>query len=469
MTAGTQAEREYEDILIALRQLGKPVRLTSDTTTVHSQCPNHPDKKIALIVKLDDDGRGTKVKCLKSCTREEVLAGLGIRVNGQQQQTNGQATSTRTLKVTKASDIAMTATKWLWEEEGHCWIPQGHMTGFGGREGVGKSTICTDLTAKVTKGVLPGDASGTPKGVIIVSTEDDWSATIKPRLVAAGADLDRVFQVNAIEPDGLEGVLSLPADIEELKKIIKNHDVALVILDPLLTLISKKLDTHKDAEVRQALEPMTRLANDTRVSLVGLIHVNKTTEGDLLNRIMGSRALTGVPRAFLFCAKYTPAEQGEGEPDPADVLNRGPEFVFGQIKNNLAAKVSISLRYHMDTLVVGSDVTAVDGIGSKAIKASKIIFDGQVDQNIEDIVLEQEKARKAVRTQGSKAEAWLLGYLSGKEGVPPGVVINEGEKIGLSRSAIYRAKGKLGERVELVNLPTVPRTSIWCLVEERND
>jgi hypothetical protein len=41
--------------------------------------------------------------------------------------------------------------------------------------------VCAHLAAKVTRGELPGDFYGIPKGVIIVSTEDDWSATIKPR------------------------------------------------------------------------------------------------------------------------------------------------------------------------------------------------------------------------------------------------------------------------------------------------
>ena len=138
-------------------------------------------------------------------------------------------------------------------------------------------------------GELPGDFYGTPKGVIIVSTEDDWSATIKPRLVAAGADLDRVFQVKSVEPGGLEGTLSLPEDMKRLEELIRDHDVALIILDPLLTMVNAKLDTHKDAEVRIALEPVVAMAHAAKASLVGLVHVNKSNEGDLLNRIMASR------------------------------------------------------------------------------------------------------------------------------------------------------------------------------------
>jgi hypothetical protein len=229
----------------------------------------------------------------------------------------------------------------------------------------------------------------------------------------------------------------------------------------LLTLIHKGLDTYKDAEVRRALEPMTRMAHAAKVSLIGLVHVNKSTEGDLLNRIMASRALTGVPRAFLFCAKY---EQSGEDPDSAEAWdNPRTEFVFGQIKNNLAAKVMISLRYHMDTEIVGYD----DKLG-KDIRASKLFIHARpIAQNVEDIVLEQEKARKSMRTKGGKAERWLIAFLAGKGEVPSKQIIKAGKEAGFSRDALYRARRELEEldRLKTTNLSTVPKTSTWKLLD----
>jgi hypothetical protein len=369
--------------------------------------------------------------------------------------------SGRKLRATKISDIRMTATRWLWEDGPNCWIPMGHLVGLGGREGVGKSTVCADLVAKVTRGLLPGDFYGAPKSVIIVSTEDDWSATIKPRLVAAGADLERVFQVKSIDVNGLEGTLSLPEDLKRLEEIIREHDMALVILDPLLTLVNKGLDTHKDAEVRRALEPVVRMAHNTGASLIGLVHVNKSNEGDLLNRIMASKALTAVPRGFLFCAKYWQMTGVEDEdPDFAALNSPHTEFVFGQIKNNLAAKVMISLRYHMETEIVGHDDEA-----GKDIRASKLFTDKRpVPQNVEDIVLEQEKARKGVKTEGSKAQQWLVGYLTGRGEVPSNTVERDGEAAEHSRSAIQRARTQLGDRIQVRSFG-MPRTTTWNLLE----
>jgi AAA domain len=304
--------------------------------------------------------------------------------------------------------MTMKATRWLWEDDRDHWAPMGEITGLAGREGVGKSTWSAHLAAEVTKGELPGDFYGKPRGVVIVGTEDDWNATVQPRLVAAGADLSKVYHVQAIQADGLEDTVSLPNDLAESERVIKEYDVALVILDPLLTLINKKLDTHKDAEIRQALGPLTRVAHDTRASFIGLIHVNKSTEGDLMNRVMGSRAIGAVVRAVLFCGSYKPVEDMAKDGDSPfagpDIPKRA-RFVFGQIKNNLQAKVMKSIEYHMEGQKVGYDDAA-----QKDIEGSYLVTDGTHPENVEDIILGQEERAKATKTGGSKAEGWLVAY-----------------------------------------------------------
>jgi AAA domain len=452
---------DYREVIDALRQHGKVVvHEKKPGEEAAAGCPvknhQHPAGQALSLYPLkvtNHDGK-LNIHCTTGCSADAVLVALGLG------SANGQVT--RQLRITRASDIEMAATRWLWEDGHGCWVPLGHLVGLGGREGVGKSTVCAYLAAKVTTGTLPGDLFGTPKGVVIVSTEDDWRATIKPRLVAAGADLERVFQVQAIEPSGLEGTLSLPEDMVRLAELIKAHEVALVVLDPLLTLINKKLDSHKDAEVRQALEPMMRMSHQAEVSLVGLVHVNKSTEGDLLNRIMASRAITGVPRAFLFCAKHAPqqAESDDGEPydRPTPIA---AEFLLGQIKNNLGPKIMETLVYRMATVVVGHDEQR-----QKEIKASQLRMDEFIERNVEEIVLEQERATRRAKTQSSKAEGWLIGYLAGKGEVSSGTVMAAGKAAGYSPDAVKRARRNLEGQVEVINLSTFPKTSTWKLLEE---
>src|SRR5215211_1339641 len=242
------------------------------------------------------------------------------------QQAMGEQPAQRELKVVRASEIGMEATCWTWEDDAGKWLPQGEVSLIAGREGVGKSTVVANLVAKIIKGTLLGEHYGHPKHVIICATEDSWRQTINPRLVAAGADLTKVIRVDAYTPEGFEGTLQLPEDIEEVRRIVAEYDVVLIVLDPLMSTVSTKLNTHVDAEVRQALTPLAALAHNADLAVLGIIHENKSTAADLLTRIMGSRAFSAVVRAVLYCAGRD--DENDNQPDEFGQRPE-PQFVFG--------------------------------------------------------------------------------------------------------------------------------------------
>jgi|tagenome__1003787_1003787.scaffolds.fasta_scaffold20978296_3 hypothetical protein len=351
----------------------------------------------------------------------------------------------RHLKVVPASEIGMEATCWLWEDQHGKWIPEAAVTLLAGREGVGKSTIEADIVANITNGKLPGEHFGTPKSVIICATEDSWRQTINPRLVAAGADLDRVFRVDAYTPEGFDGTLQLPEDIERVREIVADHDVVLIVLDPLMSELSVKLDTHKDAEVRRGLEPLSRLAHTANLSVIGLIHENKSSASDLLSRIMGSRAFTAVVRAVLYAAR-------RDEEDDEFVTVGTPQFVLGQIKSNLGRKVPHAMRYHIDGVIVGYDPKK-----QKDIWSSHIVWETMEDQSVEDIVKNQEAVKRDQTI--TEVKAWLKKYLQDKGEVPSETVLKAGEAIGYSRSTVQRARGALKVRVVPIG-----RSTTWSLL-----
>ena len=296
--------------------------------------------------------------------------------------TNGNGT--RRLKITRASEIQAKATRWLWEEEnGRAkWVPLGGLVLLAGREGVGKTTIAYGTVAKITRGTLPGDLSGQSRSVVISATEDAWAETVVPRLLACGADLDRVFRIEAVTPEGLPESVKLPEDLAELERLIKAEGVVLLLLDPLMGSVSGKLDSHKDHEVRIALEPLSRLAADCQVSIIGLIHENKGKAADLLDRIMASKAFAAVARGVLYAAredKIPTADEFELAGEPRE------HFLFGQPKNNLAAKVPWTERYHIEGVRVGYDEEQ-----GRAITGSRIVWDGKAEGSVQDIVIKQE-------------------------------------------------------------------------------
>ncbi len=85
-----------------------------------------------------------------------------------------------------------------------------------------------------------------PKSVLVAAAKDSWSQTIVPRLIAAGADLDRVFRVEIIA-DAVHSELIRPGDLARVRRVAHEVDAVLLILDPLISRLDPKLDSHKDA------------------------------------------------------------------------------------------------------------------------------------------------------------------------------------------------------------------------------
>jgi hypothetical protein len=289
------------------------------------------------------------------------------------------AGTARALSVISADTIDPKSPHWLDDRR----IPLNAVTLLAGREGIGKSTISYDITAKVTRGTLAGQYAGTPKGVAVVAGEDSWEHVIVPRLMAADADRSRVYRVEATQ-DGRTDTVSMPADLTRLEVLCVEHDIALIILDPLMSVIHGSLDTHKDREVRQALDPLSSFAAKRNIAVLGLIHVNKTATTDPLTSIMGSRAFAAVARSILYCMVDP---EGEGE----------DQYLYGHAKSNLGPKQAM-IKYGLIEITLPTD---------EPITTSRVQW-GDVDtRTIRDAM---ETARAVAQPVGELAtdlEAWI--------------------------------------------------------------
>src|ERR1039458_10341820 len=86
--------------------------------------------------------------------------------------------------------------EWFWPNR----IPQGKITVFAGNPDVGKSIVSCDLAAIASTGRAFPDTENTcgPMDVLMLFCEDDAADTVRPRLDAAGADVQRIHVLKVV-------------------------------------------------------------------------------------------------------------------------------------------------------------------------------------------------------------------------------------------------------------------------------
>ncbi|MCD8188925.1 MAG: AAA family ATPase, partial [Clostridiales bacterium] len=135
------------------------------------------------------------------------------------------------------SSVSSTKVEWLW----YPYIPFGKITLLQGDPGDGKSTLALNIAAAVTKGSsLPDDMKlEKPLNVIYQCPEDGSSATIKPRLMCAGADCSRIVYIVDAEE-------RLTLDDPRIEKTVADTGARLLVLDPLQSFL------RQDGEMQSA-------------------------------------------------------------------------------------------------------------------------------------------------------------------------------------------------------------------------
>lgn len=354
----------------------------------------------------------------------------------ERSQRREEPTGVRHVRLVSAAGIKPKRARWLW----HHKIPLGELTLLAGREGIGKSTVAYTIVADITRGTLRGQPRSTPRNCVIAATEDSWEHTIVPRLMAAGADLNRVFRIEVIDAVGRETVLTLPKDLEQTEHVLTEHRVALLLLDPLMSRLSATLDTHKDSEVRQGLEPLVEIGHRTGTSILGLIHVSKATTRDPLTAVMGSRAFAAVARAVVFAMS-----------DPADRQTT----LLGLAKSNLGPSNLPTMTFTIHDVVVAQD----DEDGSD-ISIGRIEWGPDREDSVRE-VMEQDSGTAEARTAVAEAADWLEDHLRQNGGTDKSADIKrKGAAAGHDKNALDRARIKL--RVESKS-EGFPRITWWSL------
>ena len=229
-------------------------------------------------------------------------------------------------------------------------VPLKAITLLAGVGGLGKSTLAAGFAAAETRGEWD---DGTPHDVVYVSYEDTAEEVWRPRILAAEGDPSRVIEVRVDLDDG--GVVVLPKDIAELEQVVRDNDVRLVVVDPIVAAIDVALDTHKDQHVRSVLGKLAKSAEETGAAIVAIGHLNKDASTDVYLRVANSMAFWNAARSVVLVTS-----------DPDDDECR----LVSQVKANWSRGAGVQ-RWGVESIVLPDEIDAATG---KPVETSRMAF-----------------------------------------------------------------------------------------------
>ena len=197
------------------------------------------------------------------------------------------------VKIIRMSDVELTPVEWLWKP----YLPFGKLSVLQGNPGEGKTYFAMHLAAACTNGkLLPNMERMEPFNVIYQTAEDGLGDTVKPRLIEAGADLDRVLVIDDSE-------VQLTLSDERIEKAIVENNARLVIIDPIQAYLGADVDMNRANEVRPIFMRLGQVAQRTGCAILLIGHLNKAAGMQSLQRGLGSIDIAAAVRSVMFIGK----------------------------------------------------------------------------------------------------------------------------------------------------------------------
>ena len=294
------------------------------------------------------------------------------------------------LKLINMDSVEVEQIEWLL----YPFIPYGKVTIIQGDPGEGKTTMVLQIIAKLTRGEpifpvtdttmkikekrsdevdsgndgLDGEdnmqeqSSMSPVHVIYQTAEDGLGDTIKPRLLAAGADCSKVMVI-----DDSDQPLTM-ADVR-LEEAIVQTKAKMVVLDPIQGFLGANVDMHRANEIRPLMKRIAVLAEKYHCAVILIGHMNKNSNGKSSYRGLGSIDFQAAARSVLIVGRV------KDEPEVRVVCHmksslapEGTSIAFRLDKNN-------GFEWIGEYDISADELLNGDGRGQKSRKAKEFLLE----------------------------------------------------------------------------------------------
>ena len=290
-------------------------------------------------------------------------------------------------------DVQAREVSWLW----YPYIPYGKLTIVQGDPGEGKTTFILHLAALLTKGEpLPNeevDVQREPVNVIYQNAEDSLEDTIKPRLLEAGADCNRVLVID-------ESVDCMTD--ERLVRAIRETGAKMVVLDPIQAYLGADVDMHRANEIRPVLKQLGNIAEEYGCAIILIGHMNKASSSKSTYRGLGSIDFQATARSVLVVGRIKD-----------DTTLR----VIAHDKSSLAPE-GTSIAFRMD-------------------KEKGFTWEGVYDITVEELLSGESRGQKTKDAKSFLAEILAEGQMSCNE------ITEAARERGIKKKTLWNAKKEM--------------------------
>ena len=272
------------------------------------------------------------------------------------------------------ADVPLQNVDWLVPD----LLPRGELSLLGADGGTGKGLWQAQLIACVTtgktSGFFPVPPAQTGK-VLILAGEDDPGKVLKARLLAAGADMNRVLCLTADDYFQRTGQ-PLTLKDEALAKFAAKAGPLLLIVDPLQSFLPAGVEMASRNQMRSALLPLKALCARHGCAALISMHTNKRANVSGRARLADSSDIWDIARSVLMMGRDKNSEK----------------LYLSHEKSSYSAPARTALLHIEQAQVEG-------------VKTAVAVFDSRTDKKDADFV--EERRVRTAQTKEDTAQAIL--------------------------------------------------------------